>query len=311
MAKQQKAPTSGPSFWQLLPYRLFFATLGWLLPQWGAKVFLNIFCKPPKTGLKPPHVAVLAQATRFTFQTPSAVEKGRTLTLQGYAWGNPASPQKLLLLHGWRGKAADYYKLIPLLLELGFYLEAYDQPSHGASEGTYSSEQDMEFALVAYHHQRGVPYGIVAHSLGAAATFLGYYGPNREPLLPAPQKMVLLANPVRQEYAFLQAFALLGLQNRTRQAVYPLTKTIFGKTMDDVNLLLVTTPITSKILAVYVEVDEEVPLKDSVAFLAAFPDLTPLYVPTGTHSKIMRHKAVLKAVPAFLADAEPLPSKLS
>lgn len=288
----------------MLPLRLYFGTVGRLLPEKAARRFVDVFATPPRIGLKPPHEQLLARAQPFEFYSPSVAEPGRQIRIQGYAWGRDGADQVILLVHGWRGKAADYYKLIPVLEEAGYVIHAIDLPAHGASEGRYCSVVDTEQTLRAYWQAFGMPRGMVAHSLGAAATALALAGPGRSYPDRSPEAVVLLTHPVVLHYAFLQSFAMFGVPPATQKAVYRLTQERFGVTMDEVNLLKLARPLPRHTLSVYVPDDEEAPLAYTKAFLAANPDITPLFVADGDHSRIMRHPGTIEAILRFLAEAQ-------
>lgn len=288
----------------MLPLRLYFGTVGRLFPKVAAERFVDVFATPPRIGLKPPHEQLLARAQPFEFYSQSVAEPGRRIRIQGYAWGRDDADRVILLVHGWRGKAADYYKLIPVLEEAGYVIHAIDLPAHGASEGRYCSVVDTEQTLRAYWQAFGIPKGMVAHSLGAAATALALAGPGRTYPESSPEAVVLLTHPVVLQYAFLQSFAMFGVPPAAQRAVYALTQERFGVTMDEVNLLKLTRPLPERTLSVYVPQDEEAPLEYTQAFLAANPGIRPLFVPDGDHSRIMRHPATIEAILPFLQGSQ-------
>lgn len=296
------APAAELGFWTLLPLRLYFAIAGRLLPKRAAERFLHLFATPPRIGLKPPHEQLLARAQPFEFYSQSVAEPGQKLRIQGYAWGKDGADKVILLIHGWRGKAADYYKLIPVLEEAGYVLHAIDLPAHGASEGRYCSVIDTEVTLRAYWEAFGMPHAMVAHSLGAAASALALAGPGR--LYPAqtPSRLILLTHPVVLEYAFWQSFALFGVPKPTQEVIYRLAQERFGVTMDEINLLKLARPLPEYTLSVYVPHDEEAPQEYQEDFLRAFPAVQSLWVPDGDHSRIMRHPAAIHGILQFLQE---------
>lgn len=288
----------------MLPLRLYFGTVGWVVPKTAAHKFVDVFATPPRIGLKPPHEQLLARAQPFDFYSQSVAEPGCKVRIQGYAWGRDGADQVVLLVHGWRGKAADYYKLVPVLEEAGYVIHAIDLPAHGASEGRFCSVVDTEETLRAYWQAFGMPKGIIAHSLGAAATALALAGPGRSYPSDNQVAVVLLTHPVVLQYAFLQSFALFGVPPAAQKAVYDLTKERFGVTMDEVNLLKLARPLPKRTLSVYVPDDEEAPLPYTKAFLTANQGVMPLFVPDGDHSRIMRHPGTIEAIRQFLQESQ-------
>jgi predicted alpha/beta-fold hydrolase len=87
-----------------------------------------------------------------------------------YRWGN--GERRVLLVHGWAGKAAQFFALIGTLLERGFAVVAFDAPAHGNSSGVFASGPAFARAARMVDQRHGPFYGVVAHSLGAAGTDL-------------------------------------------------------------------------------------------------------------------------------------------
>ena len=76
------------------------------------------------------------------------------------------------LLHGWGGRAAQLTSFVEPLLARGFAVMALDAPGHGDSGRGRSSAPQFARALRAAADAAGGLHGVVAHSLGAAATAL-------------------------------------------------------------------------------------------------------------------------------------------
>jgi pimeloyl-ACP methyl ester carboxylesterase len=54
-----------------------------------------------------------------------------------YHWGKGG--RRILLVHGWGGKAAQFFSFVGPLLDAGFEVIAFDAPAHGASSGSFAS----------------------------------------------------------------------------------------------------------------------------------------------------------------------------
>jgi pimeloyl-ACP methyl ester carboxylesterase len=85
-----------------------------------------------------------------------------------YRWGS--ADRRVLLVHGWGGRAAQFFALIRHLTDAGFEVIAFDAPAHGASSGSFASGPAFAHAARAVVEVSGPFYGIVAHSLGAPAS---------------------------------------------------------------------------------------------------------------------------------------------
>lgn len=121
---------------------------------------------PPVRNLKR-EAAILAQAEMSRILIAPGTENEEE-DIAVYRWGD--SDRRILLVHGWAGKAAQFFALITALLEHGFAVNAFDAPAHGNSSGVFASGPAFAKAAGRVAELYGPFYGVVAHSLGAAAT---------------------------------------------------------------------------------------------------------------------------------------------
>jgi pimeloyl-ACP methyl ester carboxylesterase len=129
---------------------------------------LQEFLRPPPAvrNLKR-EAAILAQAEMSRILIAPGTENERE-DIAVYRWG--AGNRRILLVHGWAGKAAQFFALIGALLERGFAVNAFDAPAHGNSSGVFASGPAFARAARRVGELHGPFYGVVAHSLGATAT---------------------------------------------------------------------------------------------------------------------------------------------
>lgn len=86
-----------------------------------------------------------------------------------FEWGT--GDKKILLMHGWAGRASQFFRLIERLVSEGFHVYAVEGPAHGTS--TYKRTNMLEFAQAiewAYTNH-GPFYAGIGHSLGSMALF--------------------------------------------------------------------------------------------------------------------------------------------
>lgn len=88
-----------------------------------------------------------------------------------YEWGE--SGTKILLVHGWSGRATQFFKISEALLKKGFHVFAIDAPGHGQSQ----QKQTNLFQFVQSIEVMGERFGpfkyAIGHSLGGMAIFNG------------------------------------------------------------------------------------------------------------------------------------------
>ena len=80
-----------------------------------------------------------------------------------YRWG---SGPRILMLHGWNGRASQMFVQINALISAGFEVIAFDQPGFGGSEGKHSGLLPIKAALELVVKQYAPFESIIAHSFG-------------------------------------------------------------------------------------------------------------------------------------------------
>ena len=73
-------------------------------------------------------------------------------------------------MHGWEGRGSQLGAFIRPLVEAGFSVVAWDAPAHGSSGGKQAGILKFAQAMQAVADYVGGFHGVIAHSMGAAAT---------------------------------------------------------------------------------------------------------------------------------------------
>lgn len=85
-----------------------------------------------------------------------------------YQWGNRDSKRKVLLVHGWAGRATQFRVIIDALTSEGFHVISYDAPGHGKSDGKTSDLPQMA-RIIKLLQNRFEIKNLIGHSMGGAA----------------------------------------------------------------------------------------------------------------------------------------------
>ena len=81
---------------------------------------------------------------------------------------------RVLLVHGWDSRGSHLAAFVEPLLRAGFAVTLFDLPAHGDSGGSLSSPVHAGRALAALAEQLGPIHGVIAHSLGSAASLWAF-----------------------------------------------------------------------------------------------------------------------------------------
>lgn len=114
----------------------------------------------PRLGIRAEQQAVHDAARRRTLSV-----RGRDVVT--YEWG--AGSETVLLVHGWRGRAAQFAPLVRELRSEGYRVVAFDAPANGDSRGRRTDVRDWLAAIAGLHTREGRFHSIVGHSFGAMA----------------------------------------------------------------------------------------------------------------------------------------------
>ena len=196
----------------------FLPLLEKISPSLVARMGYRVFNNPQSRKFRPFERAILEQAKQqiFTFQNRQMMR---------YQWGSGSA--KALLVHGWEGRASNFGKIIPRLVEKGYTVTSFDCPGHGQSERTENPFLDFA-ALVKQFLQEESYDLILTHSMGSIITIWNLF----ELKLPV-QQMIVCTTPDTLEDRFAMTVKGLGLTDKTQRAMMQLFTARTGLNPDD------------------------------------------------------------------------------
>lgn len=272
----------------------FFKVAGEVAPSTTLPILVKLLFTPTKRRLKPPHEALLTQAEKHTLKTHEFQAPDKKLKVAYYTWGK--GEKLVILVHGWDAKALDYYKLIPILVEQGYKVIAFDGPAHGQSEGESTHLMHFRYVLQDLINKVGEPYAIIGHSMGGgAACYL-----LMESKL-SIKRLGLLAIPIVSQRYFEGMFNFMKVPVKMQKLFFKGMKEKIGVGIEQYNLITRPEQIKAEeILMMYDPNDEVISLKDNKDFLKARPTVKHLEVKDAGHNGILKDKRVFEALVEFL-----------
>jgi pimeloyl-ACP methyl ester carboxylesterase len=207
-----------------------------------------------------------------------------------YSWAN--GKRRILLVHGWAGKAAQFFALIAVLRDHGFTVIAFDAPGHGNSSGVYASGPAFARAARMVAERHGPFHGVVAHSLGAAGTVIALVQGLEV------QHAVFLA-PV----AFVEP--LLEMFIKLRQLREPLATELRDQFAARYAARIVSLPLLAKDIQIPALIfhdpdDADLPFSHGEAIAQAWSGATLVPVSGAGHWRILRDQTVIDGTLGFL-----------
>ncbi len=211
--------------------------------------------------------------------------------LRAWSWGEGPT---VLLVHGWEGRGSQLGSFVDPLVEAGFRVVAFDAPGHGDSGGDRSSLFSFSDAVDAAARRFGPLYGIVAHSMGAAASAYSLLGG-------VTATRVVFVAPADAGQA-LGRFALqTGMGEQTQAWLADTMVRRYGLPIDALAARELAPHLPADLLVIHDRDDGWVPMSDGQAY-AAGRGAELMQTEGLGHHRVLRDPAVIERTVAYLAE---------
>ncbi len=270
--------------WAERSLRAAFGSLGPWAPSTAARLAERVFCTAPR-GRSARVDAALSTGERRD------LGRGRE-RIATWRWGQGP---RVVLIHGWGGRAGQLAELVSPLVAAGHEVVAIDAPGHGASGGRLSSMVDFARALISVEADLGRLHGVVGHSLGGAAIALALaqgLQARRVVFIGAP------AGPADWTREFAERLRISDpIMRRVRQRIEERLQMVWA----DLDVIAIARHQGAPLLVVHDRGDLEVPFTDGQAIAEAWPGARLLPTEGLGHRRILRDPTVVEEVVSFLA----------
>jgi pimeloyl-ACP methyl ester carboxylesterase len=267
--------------------RSIFRALTAISPAAAAALAMAIFRKAPRHRDSDLERSALGRAERIRLSV-----EGRPLA--AWRWGKGPA---FLLVHGWGSRGSRLASFVGPLTGAGYSVVAFDAPGHGASAGRLSSLPQFIAAIETVAREVGPLAGMVAHSMGGAATTLAMSRGVRA------RRLVFLA-PASDPAGYSERFA--DVLDLTPDVLARMKRSIerrFGQSWDDFDVLRAAAKMTAPLLVFHDREDREVAWTDGQAIAAAWPGAELVSTSGLGHRRIVHDPDVVARAVTFLAPA--------
>ena len=254
-------------------------------------------------------------AERLWFRIPHAQGKrpewlpgGRRVTLDLHGrrvlaehWG---TGPRVYLVHGWGGYRSQLAMFVPLLLESGYSVIAFDALGHGESDaGPMGAGQgsilDFVASLKAAIAHFGPAHAIVAHSFGSTATAKAL----REGL--AVERLVFIA-PMADPQRYMDGFVrLLGGGERIRARLQQRIERRVGLGVETLQVAQLAREFTRPLLVFHDRDDRETSWEDGADIVWAWPQARLVTTVRLGHRRILSSPGVVREAVRFIREGQP------
>lgn len=290
MAEKKKQGIPSKVKWM----KRFFSLAGNIAPVTAIEILVKLVFSPQKRVLRPPHMALMKRAAKHTIKVNEFRNPSKKVEMKYYVWGS--SHRTVLLVHGWDAMAMDFYKMIPALLENGYRVIAIDGPAHGGSEGDTSNLLHFKEAMAQLIEKVGVPYAIIGHSMGGAAS--AYLLMEHDIII---NRLIMLTIPIASRRFFDMVFEMLDVPVKMQKLLFKGMEEEFNMPVSQMDLAIRKEKIKAdKVMLIYDEDDEVVSLKDIQHYLSLHPEIKSFNAKGAGHNTVIRNKKVIDEIISFL-----------
>lgn len=260
-----------------------------LSPPLAARLVHRLFFTPPRLPMRADQRQILAAGQPFTLQV-------RGERIKGWHWG--AGPA-VALVHGWGGHGGSMTALVAPLVKAGLRPITWDMPAHGASTGRVASLVHFAATLETVAEAYGPLRGVVAHSLGCAASAHAFAGG-----LPV-ERAVFFAPPAHLEPLWVRVRTTLGVPNSIWSLMVSRAEHWLDTSFADLVPATLAPTMRQSLLILHDREDTEIPASEGAALAALWPQAMIEQSAGLGHRRILRDPLCLTRAVSFLAGAEP------
>lgn len=265
---------------QLIP--LAFKVSSHVAPDLTAKVATELFLRPKRYPKSKREIDLLSIAREERLQS------GRKV----YFWGEGPI---VTLVHGWESRGSAFHRWIPLLVESGYKVMAWDGPAHGDSPGKKTHAPAIAQSLAEDIRELGFPiYGMIGHSLGGVVV-----GIVSQLMAPA-ERVVIISSPAHVTDVFDRYHNQIRLSRTARQKFLDLIIKLTGKSAQEVSLAENDLSLKTQTLLIHDVDDKEVPFSDFEVLKQSWSRSRFIATSGLGHRRILRDESVANQIIGFL-----------
>ncbi|MBO6716396.1 MAG: alpha/beta fold hydrolase [Rhizobiaceae bacterium] len=233
------------------------------------------------------------------------LEDGNWLAAYDFA---PARGRKgtptVLVLHGWRSRAAHMSGYISGLVQGGFRVIALDLPGHGESSGRRLNMANAVASVYAADQWFGPFSAIVGHSFGGAVAANAIIGSVEGVPAVRAGRLVTVSAPSSMPAIFREFGRFLNLGTRAQTALAARVLKLTGRPLEEfvVARQLAEHPLPA--LVIHAPDDKEVPASEAESMAKAGPHVRLHWAPGLGHRRILGDCGVTRRIVDFLTDPD-------
>jgi len=260
--------------------------LAYVLPSLSAYLSYRDWTKTRRPNRPRREEACYTSAKRSTMQVNHQ-------NIAMYHWG---SGPKVLLLHGWNGRASQFYQIIENLVDSGYEVVSFDQPGFGDSDGEHSGLLPIKDVVSYLGKEYGPFESIVAHSFGWLVAI------NSKPT-EITRSLVGIAPPANFNWLIDGYGFLSSLSQPAISALKIFVKNKYNiSNLDEISIANLGPLINVPGLIVYDKTDDKIPRTQIDEILDNWPTSSLVLTEGLGHTRLLYDKTVAKKISRFITE---------
>lgn len=262
------------------------------------------FCTPKLSSHRSANHDVLTERARFHLRNADWISLETTEgRVQAYVFEPEkpkATPQSVLLAHGWTSESSFMAVFAEQLRRAGLRVVAFDQPAHGKSERERASLIDCARALLTVAEKLGPFRSVVSHSMGGLAALLVGEGRAPIPRSHSFERYVLISSPNRFSVVTRNFSKEIGLPERAHAAFERHLERIAHRRIDEFSAVNLLNTTGASALLLHARDDHEVLFDCAEEVVAACPKAELIAFDGLGHRNILYAPPAIRAAVSYL-----------
>ena len=269
--------------------RIMLQTFGRIFPGFTSNIAFKLFATPMVRAKHKSSDKLLESAKVFDFLYAGEL-------LKGYEWGEGV--KIAILVHGWESRGTALRSMVPILLNDGYKVVAFDGPAHGNSTGKRTHLIHFSGALKALITRLGTVDLVITHSFGGAAITYTMQRYLKDLYL---DKLIMIAVPSTMRSIYEEVVDVMKMPSAVAKRVLKKMEKWAGDPIEDLGLPLLGKGLkVGEVLIIHDKEDNVVPFSFAENIFNSWEN-AELAVTEGLgHYRILKNEAVLKKVHQFL-----------
>lgn len=283
--KKQTQLKENPSFQVPRSLKFGIQTLQKLAPTLAKKLALKVFFTPIKFPTPERELPYKNKANMYRNMVA-----GKKITVYQSGKGR----KKILLVHGWSGRATQFYEIEKALVGLGVQVYSFTAPAHGSSEDKQTHMLEFAECVKQLDLTYGPFDGFVGHSLGGMAIMNALSESIKN------HKIALIGVPATIGSVLKDFARNLMLNQRTTEAIESFLVENYGEDFERQNTARLAAQTFSTGLIVHDINDLDVAFSEAEMIHKAWPKSTLVQTTGLGHRRIISDPETAQKIANFL-----------